>query len=219
MGSVFKYDTLVYSGYKLPTRPDHYGTDLHPRNNKNQFVTDAEILATSDQTIVFAGWTTSGWGNLVKTKDAKGFFHYYAHLSKINVAVGKKVKEGTVLGIIGTTGNSTGLHLHYEVRNQTDTRSNNGTVDPSPYCNVQNINGTKYPPQKGVDTPVYKMREYVFTDETMTIEEFYKAKANAPVEIMAVGKDGDKLKIARVVKATETAYALGKELPENHYLY
>lgn len=57
-----------------------------------------------------------GYGNLVIVEDDKGYKHYYAHLSRILVSEGQAVGEGATLGIAGSTGHSTGVHLHYEVR-------------------------------------------------------------------------------------------------------
>ena len=216
MGSVFKYSSLVYSGFMLPSRKDHYGTDLHPIDEKGRKVENAEVLATSNQKIVFAGWTNVGWGNLVKTED-KEYYYYYAHLSKVLCKAGDSLKDGQVLGIIGTTGNSTGIHLHYEKRKKGDRRPQD-CIDPSSSCYVKNENGKLFPAVKN-SAPVYKMREYEFSGETMTVEEFYKQKAETPIEIIGVGFENNKIKIARVVKASDTPYSMGKNLQENHYLY
>ncbi|MEK4922393.1 peptidoglycan DD-metalloendopeptidase family protein [Cytobacillus sp. FSL R5-0569] len=56
-----------------------------------------------------------GFGNLVKVKQG-AFEHYYAHMSRILASVGQSVKRGTALGLVGSTGNSTGPHVHYELR-------------------------------------------------------------------------------------------------------
>ena len=65
--------------------------------------------------ITYAGWSNEGYGNLVIV-DNGTYKTYYAHLSSIPVKVGQTVKEGEVIGISGNTGNSTGPHLHYEIR-------------------------------------------------------------------------------------------------------
>lgn len=226
MGSAFKEESLVYSGFKLPTRPDHYGTDLHPIKNGKK-VDNAEVCATSKQTVEFAGWTTSGYGNLVKTIDKEGYKHFYAHLSTIKCKNGDKLNEGQVVGIIGTTGNSTGIHLHYEVRKPPATNQRIYAIDPSSFCNVKNVNGTKYAStivkentddSKG-ENSLYNMRQYLYSGEKMSIEEFYAAKKATPVEVMAVGKEGDKLLVARVIAASKSPNTFGEDLPKNNYLY
>ena len=75
----------------------------------------APVVATADGTVISAGWM-SGYGLTITIQHAYGFKTYYAHLSKIKVRVGKKVKKGEVIGYLGRTGFTTGYHLHYEVR-------------------------------------------------------------------------------------------------------
>ena len=74
-----------------------------------------EIFATAGGTVIHAGWQ-SGYGNLVKIRHPLGFETRYAHLSSIGVGVGQKVARGDKVGGMGTTGRSTGVHLHYEIR-------------------------------------------------------------------------------------------------------
>ncbi len=73
------------------------------------------IHATGDGTVVFAG-RQSGFGNLIKVRHEFGFESYYAHLNRIRVKVGDRVSRGDLIGDMGTTGRSTGVHLHYEIR-------------------------------------------------------------------------------------------------------
>jgi hypothetical protein len=78
-------------------------------------------------TVADAGFRDNGYGNQVKVNHPGGVSSFYAHLSSINVASGQKIDPGTVIGKIGTTGHSTGPHLHFEV-------DVNGTVsNPEPY--------------------------------------------------------------------------------------
>lgn len=65
--------------------------------------------------VIYSGWE-SGFGKLVILRHKKGFETYYGHLSFIAVKAGQKVVAGTLLGRVGSTGYSTGPHLHYEVR-------------------------------------------------------------------------------------------------------
>jgi murein DD-endopeptidase MepM/ murein hydrolase activator NlpD len=67
-------------------------------------------------TVVFAGFNTGGYGNLVVVRHRLGYESWYAHMSVIAATVGQYVVGGTVLGYVGSTGHSTGPHLHFEVR-------------------------------------------------------------------------------------------------------
>ncbi|WP_112324156.1 DUF5930 domain-containing protein [Oceanibium sediminis] len=73
------------------------------------------IEATGDGVVTFAG-RQRGFGNLIKIRHAYGFETYYAHLNKIHVKTGDRIARGDHIGDMGTTGRSTGVHLHYEVR-------------------------------------------------------------------------------------------------------
>lgn len=77
--------------------------------------------------VSFAGFNTGGYGNLVVISHRLGFESWYAHQSRIIVSVGQSVVGGQTIGYVGSTGHSTGPHLHFEVRHF-------GTpVDPTPY--------------------------------------------------------------------------------------
>jgi murein DD-endopeptidase MepM/ murein hydrolase activator NlpD len=75
----------------------------------------------------FAGWNSGGYGNLVVVRHRLGYTTWYAHLSSITTWVGEEVTGGTRLGYVGSTGNSTGPHLHFELRR------NAVPIDPMPY--------------------------------------------------------------------------------------
>lgn len=72
-------------------------------------------FAAEKGTVVFEGWTTSGHGNLVIIRHNSGFETHYAHLSTISVKEGQIVSQGDLIGKVGSTGNSTGSHLHFEL--------------------------------------------------------------------------------------------------------
>jgi murein DD-endopeptidase MepM/ murein hydrolase activator NlpD len=73
------------------------------------------IYATADGTVGRSEWV-SGYGNLVELEHGRGIQTRYGHLSRSMVAAGQKVKRGQVIALMGSTGRSTGSHLHYEVR-------------------------------------------------------------------------------------------------------
>lgn len=76
----------------------------------------AAILAADSGYISFAGWTDIGYGYLLVVNHRNGFETYYAHLSNFFVTEGQVVSAGQVIGAMGNTGNSTGPHLHFEIR-------------------------------------------------------------------------------------------------------
>ena len=78
--------------------------------------TGAPIYASDAGVVVFAGWNSNGYGNVVMIDHMNGYHTLYAHLNSINVSCGSNVGQGAVIGYAGSTGNSTGPHLHFEVR-------------------------------------------------------------------------------------------------------
>ena len=73
------------------------------------------VTAAGSGSVVFAGVHAGGWGKLVVIKHAGGVRTLYAHLSRIDVKVGRRIAAGARLGAVGASGNATGPHLHFEV--------------------------------------------------------------------------------------------------------
>ncbi len=99
------------------------------------------VQSTMDGRVVFAGWNAQGYGNLVIVENGP-YRTYYAHLSQIPVAPGQQVQAGQVVGLSGNTGNSTGPHLHYEVR------LNGRPIDPTSFTLGTAAPGAA-PPRRG----------------------------------------------------------------------
>ena len=74
------------------------------------------IFAAATGEVIFAGWNSGGYGNLVKLKHSDGSVTLYAHNNKILVHQGQKIKQGQQIAEMGSTGFSTGPHLHFEIR-------------------------------------------------------------------------------------------------------
>jgi murein DD-endopeptidase MepM/ murein hydrolase activator NlpD len=74
------------------------------------------VMAADTGTVTYAGWNTWGYGNLIVINHGNGFETFYAHLSGINVVPGQIVYKGNVIGYSGNTGNSSGPHIHFEIR-------------------------------------------------------------------------------------------------------
>ena len=89
----------------------------HPGHNGLDFgiPVGTSVEATMSGKVIHAGWNDQGYGNLVIVENGS-YRTYYAHLSSIPVSVGDIVTAGTTIGLSGNTGNSTGPHLHYEIR-------------------------------------------------------------------------------------------------------
>jgi murein DD-endopeptidase MepM/ murein hydrolase activator NlpD len=76
--------------------------------------TGAPVMATADGTVSFAGWDTI-YGNSVQVDHADQYRTFYGHLLRITRLAGDSVKQGDLIGLVGSTGRSTAPHLHYEV--------------------------------------------------------------------------------------------------------
>ena len=85
----------------------HYGIDLGASQG-------SDIYAADSGTVYYAGYC-GGYGNLIKIDHGNGMQTYYAHCSELLVSEGQYVKNGEKIGLVGSTGNSTGPHLHFEV--------------------------------------------------------------------------------------------------------
>lgn len=102
-----------------------YGTRNHPVLNRSSFHTGIDLrgsrgtptYATANGVVEFAGHHEgSGYGNLIIIHHAFGFKSMFAHMDKVNVKVGDAVSKGDLIGTVGSTGLSSGPHLHYEIR-------------------------------------------------------------------------------------------------------
>ncbi|TXJ11897.1 M23 family metallopeptidase [Brachyspira aalborgi] len=99
-------------GYRVhpitKVRTKHTGVDIPGSLN-------TPVYAARKGKVIFAGYS-GGYGNLVIVRHDKGYTTYYGHLNKITTKIGANVGVGVMIGRMGSTGNSTGSHLHFEVR-------------------------------------------------------------------------------------------------------
>ncbi|MNW27579.1 Murein DD-endopeptidase MepM [compost metagenome] len=138
-----------FEGYRLTSK---FGMRNHPVDHVPRFhrgvdlvisPSNGEIKAFTSGKVLHAkmGVTGSGFGNMgivVAIQDTKGCLHVYAHLSSVAVTVGQQVDQGQVIGRQGSTGKSTGPHLHYEIRKAASpsygwTQTEAGVVEPTQY--------------------------------------------------------------------------------------
>ena len=96
------------SGYDYSPNTNHHGIDIDGDEG------DA-IWAADHGVIVYAGWNNFGYGNIVVIDHGNGWQTFYAHLSSISVACGQSIFQGDLIGGMGSTGKSSGPHLHFEM--------------------------------------------------------------------------------------------------------
>jgi murein DD-endopeptidase MepM/ murein hydrolase activator NlpD len=124
-------DTEIVSGFGVRVDPFLGRPAMHTGLDFRAEVGDP-IQATAGGTVTVAGWS-GGYGKMVEIDHGNGLATRYGHMSEMDVKVGQQVRTGQVLGKVGTSGRSTGPHLHYE------TRINGEAVDPLRFLNA----GTK----------------------------------------------------------------------------
>jgi murein DD-endopeptidase MepM/ murein hydrolase activator NlpD len=117
-GGAVGYGTFVWpankhylSGYDFHP-PIHWGIDIAGNLGEPVFAADAGV-------IVYAGWNQYGFGNMIMIDHGTGFQTLYGHLSDIAVGCGQSVGQGQEIGAFGSTGRSSGPHLHFEIRTTT----------------------------------------------------------------------------------------------------
>lgn len=94
-----------------------------------------EILSVGAGTVLAAGWLYAGYGMSVVVDHGNGFLSHYAHASKVLVAPGQTVKPGTPLALEGSTGDSTGPHLHFEIHQGLWNQ-----IDPASWLRAMGVN-------------------------------------------------------------------------------
>lgn len=114
---------------------------------------DKQIYATCVGTVVNMGFDAS-YGNFIVIKADDGYYHWYCHLSKIKCNLNQKVNVTTVIGIMGATGNATGVHLHYEIRNKSNKYGD--VINPADYMGIPNKVGTYN--EKDYQQEVYELK-------------------------------------------------------------
>jgi murein DD-endopeptidase MepM/ murein hydrolase activator NlpD len=118
-GFIWPVNGTVVSGYGMRWGRLHEGIDISAASG-------TPIWAAAAGTVIYAGWL-GGYGNLVVVDHGNGLATAYAHASAILVSVGQSVARGETVALVGSTGNSSGPHLHFEVR------VNGVAVDPLLY--------------------------------------------------------------------------------------
>lgn len=148
------------------------------------------VYATCDGIVSRTGFDKS-YGNFVVVKGQDGYFHWFCHLASISVSVNQTVSRVTKVGIMGSTGNSTGPHTHYEIRTPENKYGKN--INPATYMGIPNKVGT----YNSSDYP-YKVKNAVETVENSVenVVEYYPActlETNSLVDALnSIGVDSSK---------------------------
>lgn len=113
------------SGYDYSPSTNHFGIDIAGGLGN-------AVYASDNGVVVYAGWNDWGYGNVIVIDHDGGWQTLYAHLSALNVGCGYSVYQGDVIGYFGSTGNSSGPHLHFEMLNETYGKVNPWNFLPPP---------------------------------------------------------------------------------------
>ena len=97
------------SGFEWTPDVGHYGVDIGGKKGN-------PIYSIDNGVVVYAGWSDWGYGNVIAIDHGNGLQSLYAHLDSLNVSCGDFVYQGDTIGFMGSTGNSSGPHLHFEIR-------------------------------------------------------------------------------------------------------
>ena len=97
------------SGFDYAPSTNHWGIDIAGNEGEGAYATDAGV-------VVYAGWNNYGYGNMIIVDHGNNLQSLYAHLSGISVGCAQSVGQGDLIGVIGSTGRSSGSHLHFEIR-------------------------------------------------------------------------------------------------------
>jgi murein DD-endopeptidase MepM/ murein hydrolase activator NlpD len=111
------------SGFDWSPETNHFGIDIAGDFGHGIFASDAGV-------VVYAGWNDWGYGNVIVIDHGNGWQTLYSHLDSLSVGCGANVYGGQVIGLMGSTGNSSGAHLHFEMRSDTY-----GKVNPWNFLN------------------------------------------------------------------------------------
>ncbi|OGS19146.1 MAG: hypothetical protein A3J83_01580 [Elusimicrobia bacterium RIFOXYA2_FULL_40_6] len=123
------YQQLLYKSTPntWPCKPNRitspFGFRIHPITGRYEFHTGldiagdrgSKIVSGANGKIIYSGWS-AGYGNLVIIDHGYNYRTYYGHLAKIHVKEGDKISRNQLIGLMGETGTTSGIHLHYEVR-------------------------------------------------------------------------------------------------------
>ena len=108
IGLIKPVSGIITSRFGARSSGNHKGLDIATSSGTT-------IAAAAGGTVTFSGWDSYGLGNCVKISHGNGVTTIYGHCSKLYVTSGQKVSQGEAIAAVGSTGNSTGPHLHLQI--------------------------------------------------------------------------------------------------------
>ncbi len=138
-------DLNSISNFTLPVTgsiSSGFGWRVHPITGQRKLhkgidfaaPTGTPIFAAADGIVTYSGWTDDGYGNVVELRHDNGALTLYAHTNRVYVSKGQSINKGQAIAEVGTTGRSTGPHLHFEI--QPDGKN---SVDPMDYLQMRQV--------------------------------------------------------------------------------
>ena len=194
MTSDFGKRTITINGKTSTSQ--HKGVDLIGKNNSTDY-----IIAAAAGTVTIARYSTSA-GNYVQINHGNGVYTRYLHMKSLpSVKVGQVVKKGQVLGYMGSTGQSTGAHLHFDV-------SVNGSyVDPKPYLSgVKSLVSTQSASKK----PDVIYQVYADGKWWGEIKNYNNINSNGYAGVIGKEISGIRVKLSNGKKTTVRSHISGK---------
>ena len=169
----------------------HHGTDFGARRG-------TPLLAVNDGTVIYAGWM-GGYGRVVKIKHTGGYISLYAHQSRMRVKRGQHVRKGQIIGYVGSSGRSTGPHLHFGLM------KNGRWIDPMKVLRRKSVSAgsvlKKFTRYENVKTTKYKKVEIKGTAQKRKKIEAYLMN-NTPSYIWDKDRFDGKLKDEELLEET-----------------
>ncbi len=134
---------------------------------------DKNVRAVCCGVVRTTPYDKNGFGNYISVQQDDGYRALYCHLEKVLVKSGQRINEGQIIGIEGTTGNSTGIHLHFEIRETPYTPNNH--INVANYLGIKNKKGIVVKRELSKEEKKKFIKEKVnLDDNTMKYFEFYR---------------------------------------------
>lgn len=120
------------------------------------FTGSDSIYSTCDGIVDSINYSNAYGNYIIIKEDEASRYHYFCHLKSVKVKKGQRVNRAKIVGIMGSTGNVTGKHLHYEIRKIKGNLTESNLVNPAEYCQIPNAKGT----YNSINYPVNNDKKY-----------------------------------------------------------